>query len=486
MKLSMLGNRTMMKSANSIALLRQAPLNPCEPTGAGHARFALATALATVLAGGLLAGCTAGGPHPERMVASAEAALKDGHSDKAVALAEQAVMADPRNAGYRMLLGNAYLRSGRFESAAQAYTDALDLGEDGGKSALSLSLANIAQGKNAEAIDTLNAYRDALPASDYGLALALAGQPGQAATLLADALRAGENSAKMRQNLAYAYALDGGWRESRVMASQDVPAGELDARLQQWAAMNKPEDGRKGVASLLGVPLRADEGQPAALALANFPAAAQLAAEAGAKAEATDLAKAAIAELPAAPVPAQAQPTVADASSMPVPAQIAAIEVPASAPAAALEAQAAAAPQAYSMAVVQPVPSAPAASQPVARGNSETVKTAAVTVPASVSAERGTHVAQLGSFSNEAGAKRAWQHFATRNPALNTYHSQIIEATVRGHRFWRVQAAGFDGFTPAKTVCQAVKAQGGVCLVMATMRLPAPKGRPAETRMARR
>ena len=458
----------MMKSANSYALLRQAPLNAGEPSGAGRARFALATALAA----GLLAGCTAAGPHPERMVAKAETALKKGNVEKAITLAEQAVLADPRNAGYRMLLGNAYLRSGRFESASQAYAEALELGEDGGKSALSLALANIAQGKHAEAIDTLNAYRDALPASDYGLALALAGQPGQAATLLADALRAGENSAKMRQNLAYAYALDGGWREARVMASQDVPAGELNARLQQWAAMNKPEDGRQRVANLLGVPLRADEGQPAALALANFPAAAQLAAETAAPTEGADLAKAAVTELAAAPIPAEAQPAVADASSMPVAAQIAAIDVPASTPAQ----------QASSLDAPQAAAPEPAAPQGETARKTGQVKLAAAPVPA----ERGTHVAQLGSFSNEAGAKRAWQHFAARNPALNDYHSQIIEATVRGHRFWRVQAAGFAGFTPAKTVCQTVKAQGGVCLVMATARLPSPKGSPIETRMARR
>jgi Flp pilus assembly protein TadD len=471
MKLSMLGNRTMIKSAHSNALFSQAPIHL-----RGRARFALATALAA----GLLAGCTAGGPHPERMVASAESALKGGNTNKAITFAEQAVLVDPRNPAYRMLLGNAYLRSGRFEAASQAYSEALDLGEDGGKSALSLALAKIAQGKNAEAIDTLNAYRDALPASDYGLALALAGQPGQAATLLADALRAGENTAKMRQNLAYAYALDGGWREARVMASQDVPAGELDARLQQWAAMGKPEDGRKRVASLLGVPLRADEGQPAALALANFPETQPASAEAGAKAEGADLAKAAIDELPAAPLPTETQPVVADASSMPVPAQIAAIEVPASAPA----------PQPYLMVAAKAEAPAPSAAVPAplktARTKAEPVKMAAAVIPAAVSGEQSTHVAQLGSFSSEAGAKRAWQHFATRNPALNSYRSQITQVTVRGHQFWRVQAAGFAGFSPAKSVCQTVKAQGGVCLVMATASAPSPKDRPAETRMARR
>ena len=427
-------------------------------------------ALAAVLAAGLLGGCTAGGPHPEKMVTNAAAAMKDGNSNKAISLAEQAVLIDPRNAAYRMLLGNAYLRSGRFESASQAYTEALALGEDGGKTALSLALARIAQNQNAEAIDTLNAYRDALPTSDYGLALALAGQPGQAATLLADALRAGENTPKMRQNLAYAYALDGGWREAKVMASQDVPAGALNARLEQWAAMGKPEDSRKRVASMLGVPLLNDEGQPAALALANFPAVQTLAAEAEAKAEGTELAQAAVEQMPAAPVSLEAQPALADASSMPLPAQIAAIDLPASRPALVM----------VSVPVIQPYPMAGARTAMLARkpANKDHVPP--------VSIERGTHVAQLGSFSSAESARRAWQHFTARNPTLSNYRSQITQVTVKNQRFWRVQAAGFAGFSPAVTMCQAIKARGGSCMVMAALRTPAPSNLPAETRMARR
>ena len=449
----------MTMSATSNALFCQAPLNR-------KARFALVTALAA----GLLGGCAAGGPHPEKMVASAAAALKGGDSNKAISLAEQAVLVDPRNAAYRMLLGNAYLRSGRFESASQAYTEALDLGEDGGKAALSLALAKIAQNQNAEAIDTLNAYRDALPTSDYGLALALAGQPGQATTLLADALRAGDNTPKMRQNLAYAYALQGGWREAKVMASQDVPAGALDARLEQWAAMGKPEDSRKRVASMLGVPLRSDDGQPAALALANFPAVQQLAAEAGAKAEGAELAEAAVEALPAAPLPLEAQPALADASSTPVEAQRAAIDLPAAGPTF----------RTISVPVVQPYPIARAAIVAPAR------KLATKQRLLPVSAERGTHVAQLGSFFSAESAQRAWQNFTARNAALGGYRSQITQVIVNGHRFWRVQAVGFAGFSPAVTMCQSIKAHGGACLVMATTRAPAPSNRPVETRMARR
>jgi len=47
--------------------------------------------------------------------------------DKAVRYAEGAVANSPADAGYRMILGNAYLRAGRFESARATYGDVLSL-----------------------------------------------------------------------------------------------------------------------------------------------------------------------------------------------------------------------------------------------------------------------------------------------------------------------------------------------------------------------
>ncbi len=427
------------------------------------ARFCVTTALAA----GLLSGCAAGGPHPAKIAASAQSELGKGSTEKAIALAEQAVLADPRNAAYRTLLGSAYLRAGRFEAARQAYDEAMQLGEDSGKAALSLALANIALGRGGDAADTLNTYRDSIPASDYGLAMAMAGQTQTGIAALTDALRHGENTPKVRQNLAYAYALDGSWREAKLMTQQDLPADKVNERLQAWAGMASPEDGRRRVASLLGAPLRTDGGQPTALALANFPAASKLADEAAAKAadqsaekaadsDGSALAKAAVAALPAAPASAAAQqPSLADASSVPAKAQLAAIDVPPST----APAPAASAPRMVSTPVVQALPA------PV---------------------DHGSHVVQLGAFSSADGAQRAWRHFAARHPGLGSYHSQITQVTVKGHNFWRVQAAGFAGLAVARQMCQSVKAQGGVCLVMADPHGVTPQGRPAATRMAQR
>ncbi|MFM9937378.1 MAG: tetratricopeptide repeat protein, partial [Novosphingobium sp.] len=321
--------------------------NDSKPSFRRISRFCVTSAFAA----GLLSGCAAGGPHPAKMAASAQSALGKGSPEKAVALAEQAVLADPRNAAYRTLMGSAYLRAGRFEAARQAYDEAMQLGEDSGKAALSLALADIALGRTADATDTLNTYRDTIPASDYGLAMAMAGQTATGIAALTDALRHGENTPKVRQNLSYAYALDGSWREAKLMAQQDVQADKLNERLQGWAAMASPGDGRRRVASLIGVPLRSDSGQPTALALANFPESPNLADAAvptmtepktieqtaeAATAQAADsdgaaLAKAAVALMPAAPAPAPAappQPSLADASSVPAKAQLAAIDLP--------------------------------------------------------------------------------------------------------------------------------------------------------------
>lgn len=415
--------------------------------------------MSTALAAGVLTGCSAGGAHPDKYASSAQSALAKGTTTAAIDNAEKAVLADPRNAAYRVLLGNAYLKAGRFESARQAYDESMELGEDTSRTALSLALADIALGRHAEAIDTLNSYRDSIAASDYGLAVALAGQPQQGALVLAQALRGGENTAKVRQNLALAYALSGQWREARAMAAQDVPADQLGDRMEQWALMGYSERTRDRVANLLGVPLRGDSGQPQALALANFPASKQMAAEAATRAEpaaaAPALAEAAVKELPATETAAPA-PWLADSSSQSQQTQLALIDVPASQP--------------YARPAAAPARKVAAAAKPVA-----------------APAKAGTHLVQLGSFSTPEGARRAWRHYTARNPSLKGFSNVTTQVSVNGKQFWRVQAAGFGGYASASSMCGSVKARGGACLVMRGG-APAQPGqqRPADTRMAKR
>ena len=429
--------------------------------------------LTTVLAAGVLTGCATGAIKPGKFVASAEGAMAKGNTKLAIENAEKAVLADPRNASYRVLLGNAYLKAGRFESARQAYDEAMELGEDSSRTALSLALSDVALGRYPEAIDTLNSYRDSLAPADYGLAVALAGQPQQGVAVLSDAIRGGENTVKIRQNLALAYALSGQWREARAMVSQDLPASEVGARLETWAMMGQRELTRERVAELLSVPLRGDSGQPTALALANFPSTMQLSAEAATRAE--RLAQAVVEELAPLEVPRGAEPSLADASSQPVKGQLAMIDLPPSAPPAA--------PVYVAPAHKAAAPAYPAKiTLPPARPTAHVQKT--VVAP---SVGKSLHGIQLGAFSSAEGARRAWRHFAARNPALASYRNVTTKVTVNGKTLWRVRAAGFSGLAAATSLCGSVKARGGPCMVLRDVGSTNQPGQPAvNTRMAKR
>ena len=151
----------------------------------------------------------------------ASAALARGKGEQAVFHAEAAVGLRPQVASFRVLLANSYLRAGRFDSARQAFTDAMTLDPGNGKLPLNLALAQIATGDWAGARQTLDTHKDIIPVSDRGLAMALAGDPASAVDVLNAALRAPDADAKTRQNYALSLALAGRWQEARTMASFD-------------------------------------------------------------------------------------------------------------------------------------------------------------------------------------------------------------------------------------------------------------------------
>lgn len=434
---------------------------------------------------------------PNKTAAAAQSALSKGQVDKAIELAEVLVAASPREPSYRALLAHAYLKAGRFQSASATFDDAMKLGDNSAKTALGLALSYSAAGRNRDAVAILDDWRDAIPAADLGLALALAGEPTRGSAVLADALRNGENTPKLRQNLAYAYALDGRWREARIMMMQDVPAGEIDARISDWAAKTRPEDYQVRVAGLLNAPVRSDPGQPARLALNSSPVTEQLAAQTAAVEPVQQVAAAApAAELP--PV-APAQPVAALASYTPVAAATAAEPAPVPAPSkfAAAFAEPAAAPAPtpvvdgsgmafISQPVVQAVPArqyrAPraVAVAPVRA----TTRRVAYAAPIPTNAP-GTHMVQLGSFFTEQGARRAWGIYTAKNPELRGFRMTITQAQVRGKTYFRVAAAGINGSQGAWGLCSTVKARGMGCFAYAARTgVPGTKA-PAATQMAR-
>lgn len=437
-----------------------------------NAALALGTALGLVMLGG----CTAqGAPRADVSASKAQVALQRGDSDKAVASAEAAVLAEPRNASYRAMLGAAYLNAGRFQSAATTFDDAMKLGDTSPRTALGYALAAIGMGDNRAAVAVLEDWRDEIPAADLGLALALAGQPERGAGILGNALRAGENTPKLRQNLAYAYALQGNWQAARVMAAEDVTGSALDARISEWAMMARPEEYQRRIAGLLNVPVRADAGQPAQLALNATPGVEQFASQAAA----VDSPYTAAGELPptdgfiaSAPTAVRELPPiegvpVGSHPASPTP-QVAVAAPPMRAPESFDEAFKADAPAGASIAevassalrfvsspVVQATPSrSGAAPRQVER------------VAPVKAAAGGSQLIQLGSFSSEAGARRAWGIYVQQYPDLSDYRMVITQAKVRGKTYYRVSAGGFQ-LADANAMCGKVKARGQGCIAWA-------------------
>ncbi|HCI62895.1 MAG TPA: sporulation protein, partial [Erythrobacter sp.] len=282
-------------------------------TKARNKRF-VQLAVTTALATTALTACTGKtAPSHSYSAAHAEQALTKGNASKAVRHAEAAVLASPRDAYTRTLLANAYLTDGRFASAATTFAEAIELGDTAPRTVISHALAQVAIGDQMGALGTLSRFEDKLDAADYGLAMALAGRPDHGVNVLGNALRGGQNTPKVRQNLAYAYAMQGNWRAARLMAAEDVPAGEVGDRMAEWAALARPEAFTGRVATVLGVQPQADPGQPQMLALSNHPSVDMLAASGEAEPVAAPRGDFAFAEeLP----PVEAAPAVDDGADV--------------------------------------------------------------------------------------------------------------------------------------------------------------------------
>lgn len=358
----------------------------------------------------------------------ANTALEAGDYATAVDFAERAVANSSNDAGYRSLLGNAYFAAGRFASAADAYKDSLSLISNQPQVILRLALATIAQGKNAEALSFLAAGQEVLDASDYGLALALAGEPGQAITVLEASARQVGADARVRQNLALAYAIAGDWEQARTIAAQDLPGNLVDSRVQQWMTFAKPARASDQVATLLGVtPSAADPGQPTRLALR--------------KDDPTRLAEAVVAA-PQAPV------EVAEAVPLPQPyyAPPAQPDVPPTA------------------AYVPPAPEAAPAPPPLRPVRAVAFVPKAKSAPAKASGKSNA-VVQLGAYKSRERVSVAWDVMATRYPGLRAYAPVTARFDAPHGVVWRLSIKGFASHQEAQNRCQQLRSKGGNCFV---------------------
>ena len=425
-------------------------------------RFSSAASL--VVLGSMMAGCAA---HQSRvahvtqvggkaggevgLATRALAALSANNVPMAIDFAERAVAKTPDDPGLRALLANTYFTGGRFHSAEQAYRDALTLSPDQPQILLKLALVEIAQGKNAQAIALLKESRGVMDPSDFGLALALAGRPSEAIAVLDPAARTRDADATVRQNLAFAHALAGDWTEARTIAAQDVPAGQLDARIQQWMQLAAPKRASDQVAALVGVtPAVADLGRPAQLALnkgevreaqlpSPVPAAkpavtqvqiAQAIPTAPVSSSLVDVEPAAHAAVPPAPPPARA--TIATLTETAV--------------SKAKEAISAILPYHWAPAA-KPAKAHVAAAKPATRFG------------------KLSAVVQLGSYQSSERVLAAWQGAARKYGELKAYAPMSARFASPKGTFYRLSVRGFDTLGEANALCNSVRHQGGSCFV---------------------
>ena len=387
------------------------------------------------------------------------AALNSNDIAGAVGFAEQAVEASPGDAGFRALLANTYFAAGRFASAEAAYKDALAISPSEGRLVLKLVLVEIAQGKLAEAIALLESNRGQVNPADFGLALALAGRPDEAIPILESAARVPNADGRVRQNLALAYAFAGDWERSRLIAAQDVPANQLDARMQEWMQLAKPSKASDQVAALTGVtPAAADPGQPVRLAL-KLPE-AQLAEAASEPqpmfVEATSI------PAPVAPVPTPQFAEVAPPPPPPAPEPFPVAEAPAPVPPpSTIAALAAAAPEA---------PAAFVALTPTVKAKAKAHRASVTTkLPparnAALRTGKSKAVVQLGAYRSPQYVTAAWNQLTRRYPALRSYLPLRARFDSPKGTFYRLSIQGFASQQEAIARCNTLKSRGGNCFV---------------------
>jgi len=83
-----------------------------------------------------------------------------------------------------------------------------------------------------------------------------------------------------------------------------------------------------------------------------------------------------------------------------------------------------------------------------------------------VSIENGSApiVVQIGAFSNEANAERAWQH-ASAAYGLEGRRPLTTTIQINGRTLNRVSVSGFASTGDAQRLCGQIRSQGGVCFV---------------------
>lgn len=357
-----------------------------------------------------------GGRGAAMLQAQAQAADQQQMRDAGLAVAEQRVRMSPDDLEARRTLAQVYFASGRFRSAAQAYDDALAIAPGDEALRLKKALALLAQGNPVAAVGELDRIRN-LP--DAGLAYALAGQTRRGVELLTEAARQPGATARTRQNLALAHALDGQWARARVIAAQDLDPATLDARVRQWAVLAASADPAVQTAGLLSITPAADDGRPIGLAYIPPEARVQQASTA-----------------PVAAIPAPPEP----------------VEVAAAPP----------------TITVTPIPPATPVTKPAMASRSLAAAQPAVRRVSAVAPAKpaGRWVVQLAAYDRAELLEANWQRLRQSNAELlGDYEAVRSEVTIGNRRYYRLALSGFDGRGEAVELCGDLRAKGRACFV---------------------
>lgn len=425
------------------------------------------------------------------IAAGIEKSLASRDFASALLNAERLVEAQPREASNRTLLGRAYLANGRYTSARAALEDALTLGANDPRTLISLSLIRTAMGNPDSARALLSAHISDLPASDYGLAMAMAGDVQEGVRALMEAIHAPEANAQVRQNLAYALALGGQWGQARLVAGQDISGSQLQQRLAQWAQTAQAGAYPERIASFLGVHPRADDsGMPTRLALSNS--------------EATSLAEA----RPIQPVnlaaeaagPSTDEQTITASQQEPVPPP-----PPAGAEQTVLASISAG--SAFATQSSEPVPIIRAPADPmreavmkrlaehsvVTQSNAATAFSSPrnLDVLPQATAAKGVHggsnwVVQIGAYSSNRSATAAWVRAKGKFLEQRGYRKITGRVTLNGQTYHRLAMSGFSNRASADQLCANLRSNNQNCFVrqdagVASELRMARAGRPVKT-----
>lgn len=108
------------------------------------------------------------------------------------------------------------------------------------------------------------------------------------------------------------------------------------------------------------------------------------------------------------------------------------------------------------------LPKAAAPAAPAPKGATRSTATPAPATAAPAAAATGTGMVQIGAFSSEASAARAWDSLKTRFEWLAPVNRSIVPAEVNGRTVYRLRAAAGTA-SAAQTLCNRLRVAGESC-----------------------